>query len=297
LADPRCTEVIVVLDDEHRETLSCLDLLAASEPRLRWLRSEHSGAGGMFARHTGAKAATGEILVFLDDDVRARPELVSRHVAHHDDDSKLVVLGYMPVKASPVRWRADYPVRLYAEAYETMCTAYERDRHEVLRNFWAGNYSLRREHALLAGTPDRRLAPLYHADRDFGFRLAQLGLEPRFDRSLLAEHAYQRPPATFLRDCRRMGAGRLMIHRLHAHQIGELPIDAYEEGLPPPSRQVVSVCRRWPLISQVIGPAVRAAAACAAVAGRREDELRLGRLFRSVEQQRGMLAARAAAVR
>jgi hypothetical protein len=200
----------------------------------------------------------------------------------------------MPVTTSDARRRPDYPVRLYSEAYESMCAAYERDPSEILRNFWAGNYSLRRGFAVRAGAPDPLLGPVYHADRDFGLRLAQLGLQPRFDRGLRADHRYQRSPAEFVGDCRRMGAGRLLVHERHAEVIGPMPIDSYEEGLPPRSRELVAACRSWPALAWAASPALRTAAACAAAAGRQRDALRFGRALRSVEQQRGMLAARGA---
>jgi glycosyltransferase involved in cell wall biosynthesis len=294
LADRACAELLVVTDGEQPATLTLLRRIAAADPRVRWVINPQTGARGQFARHLGATEARESVLVYIDDDVLAEPGLISGHVAHHNREDGLVVLGYMPVSVADTGRRPDYPMRLYGQGYEWMCERYELDPTEVLRNFWGGNYSLRRADALRADAPDSLFTALYHADRDFGLRLTRLGLSPRFDRALHASHAYRRSPAEFVRDSRHSGAGRLLIHQRHSEIIGTLSIDAYERDQPPRTRRLVATCRRWPALTPAASRCLRGAAAVAALAGNRQLELRLGRALRVIEQQRGMLTARKA---
>jgi len=52
------------------------------------------GAGA--TRQAGIEAASGDVVLLLDDDVIAEPGLVGGHLRHHADLEPKVVIGYMP---------------------------------------------------------------------------------------------------------------------------------------------------------------------------------------------------------
>ncbi|MGD0254551.1 MAG: glycosyltransferase [Acidimicrobiales bacterium] len=234
LADAAAGEIIVVVDGCRDGTMEMLVELASDEPRLRPLFTENSGAER--ARQTGAVAARGDVLVFLDDDVVAAPGLVSGHLRYHDARDRLVVLGYMPAELALLRRPGMFATALYAREYEATCQRWEQDPASILRSLWAGNFSIRRNDALEVGlaTP----APLpYHEDMALGLRCLNVGLTGVFDRTLLAHHLHApRSVETFVADARRQARGALALH--HERACGPFPF-ADEEPFPPLVRRVI----------------------------------------------------------
>jgi glycosyltransferase involved in cell wall biosynthesis len=222
LADPATTEVVVVADGGGDGTEEVVRALAATDGRLRLVVPPHGGQRA--AQAAGVERASGEVLLMLDDDVVARPGLVGGHASHHRGRDRLVVVGYMPC------WRAErgrgLPVltRLYSAEYEGHCAALERDTSLVLQRLWGGNVSLRRDDCRAVGLAPW---PYAHDDRDFGLRCLRAGLTGVFDRRLLAEHRHERDARQFLRNARSFGAGRALLHRVHADLLG--PFDADRE--------------------------------------------------------------------
>lgn len=83
---------VIVVDDGSSPPVS------VSEPvRLVRLEGEERSA----ARNAGAKAAHGDLLIFIDDDISVRPDFVERHfVAHHEwPDALLVGAVRLPEEA------------------------------------------------------------------------------------------------------------------------------------------------------------------------------------------------------
>ena len=91
--DTREFEVIVVCDGQDSETLALSKVCTAKFP-LRWFfLTENRGQSA--ARNRGAKEATGEILLFLDDDVSVGTDWLFQHARHYDlgDVKDIVVCG------------------------------------------------------------------------------------------------------------------------------------------------------------------------------------------------------------
>jgi len=68
-------EIVVVIDGEPAVVAGALEVLQKSIPTLRIIKQHVSCKGS--ARNAGCLAATGDIIYFLDDDVRASPEIVA----------------------------------------------------------------------------------------------------------------------------------------------------------------------------------------------------------------------------
>jgi GT2 family glycosyltransferase len=86
---PRPDQVVLVVD--HSDEL--LSRSAATlDPRVQVIASTGSrGLSG--ARNTGVAAATGEVVLFLDDDAAAHPGWLAGHVRHYEDPDVLGVGG------------------------------------------------------------------------------------------------------------------------------------------------------------------------------------------------------------
>src|SRR5258708_463398 len=141
-ADPYPTEIIVVVDGYHDGSMDLLHDLSKSEPRLRPIWQENRGQGA--ARQNGIEHASGEVVLLLDDDVIAGPDLARGHAHIHFRAARAVVLGYMPTIRPSYRQPGNFSTLLSADDYERACDRYEEDPSSVITHLWAGNMSLRR---------------------------------------------------------------------------------------------------------------------------------------------------------
>jgi glycosyltransferase involved in cell wall biosynthesis len=284
--DPAAAEVIVVVDGSRDGSKELVDRLARDEPRLRSLFIENRGDMG--AREAGARAASGEIVLFLDDDVLADPGLVRGHARRHAERAADVVVGYMPVNASPRRGPEDFALMLYADEYEGRCQIYEREPESVVRELWGGNFSMRRADCLAIGMSNPGFTEHYHADRDFGIRCLEAGLTGTFDRGLSAAHLHERTLESFTRDARSQGAARVLMPIFHP-AVASPPTPAeFARGLPWPVAGLVRLSRRpraYAVISAALGRAVGQAGA--ARLWLVQDAA--ARVLRRIEQQRGAI--------
>jgi len=84
-------EVLVVDDCSEDDTP---DFLSKAEFPFRLVSLRHEiNRGRAAARNTGLRAAAGEIVVFLDDDMRATPELIDAHVVAQRDHPRTAMIG------------------------------------------------------------------------------------------------------------------------------------------------------------------------------------------------------------
>lgn len=289
LLEQDADEIVVVVDGSRDGSMELLQELVGAHPRLRPLFVENGGE--MRARQAGAEHAGSDIVLFLDDDVRARPGLVAGHRARHRDGDHKVIVGYMPVRL-PVRRRpGDGTTWLYAAEYAGRCRGYDQEPASVLRHLWAGNFSMRRDDVLTLGLADTEFRERYHPDRELGLRMLAAGFEGCFDRELAAEHLHSRSLAAFRRDGRSQGAARVELHRLHAERIGPLADDELARGAGVLAGAVAGLGE-----SKAAMPVADAIALAAVVAGRLRlwglEEIAL-RLLRRIEQIAGAAEARA----
>lgn len=291
LAGEGAAEVIVVVNGADDGSMALLEARAAGDPALRPIYVET--AGQLLALQTGVEAATGEVILLLDDDVIPEPGLVSGHAEHHGADSNLVLLGYMPVAIPHPRRPGQYPIDLYSRAYERVCGEYEDDPGTILSGLWAGNVSIRREDCIRVGlhSDEKRSAGYeYHEDRDLGLRFQRAGLHGAFDRGLRARHLYERSPDSFLAVSRNSGASRARVHREHADSIDPLPGDFFEQVVPQPGRLLVRLSRRSRLRAP-IRALLRLLIWIAGAIGFFRLESHLGYVLGMIEQQQGAMSA------
>lgn len=78
----RAFELIVVVDGSTDGTNAVLEKYFPEFKQARALYTENGGRS--VARNRGASAATGELLVFVDDDMRLDPACLQQHLQHHE---------------------------------------------------------------------------------------------------------------------------------------------------------------------------------------------------------------------
>lgn len=236
LADPAATEIIVVIDGCRDASLELLESLRDEDARLVPMFVEHVGKSG--ALSAALERAGGEVVLLLDQDVVAKPGLVSGHAAHHRSGEHIVVLGYMPTLVDETDTQIAMLSRIYADEYEAHLRFLEAHPEFVLRQLWGGNISLRRDDCVRVGLEFRYFG---HEDQDFGLRCLKAGLTGRLDRKLLAEHHHTRDAMDFLWYSKMQGASRWQIHQQHGDILGPDELDATLEGLPTVVRRLTAL--------------------------------------------------------
>jgi glycosyltransferase involved in cell wall biosynthesis len=285
LADGATSELVVVVDGGSDGSFELMCDWAADDQRVKPLLVPHGGQAA--AREAGARSASSEVLLFLDDDTVAAPGLVEGHARHHAREHGLVVLGYAPTVTPTPRKPGDVATYLYAQEYEQSWDRLERHPEAVLRSLWGANLSIRRADALRVGLRSP-LSVLYHEDRDFGLRCLKGGLHGRIDRSLVAWHLHAKPLSAFLADARKQGAGRRLLHDRHPDLLGPMHPWTFEEGLPPPARWLVRSTRQ-PVVRQIALGLLGAGTRVAGLGRLFPAETAGAKLLRRIEQQNGAL--------
>ena len=289
LADEQVGQVVVVVDGSDDGSFEWLCRMAGSDHRLVPLKREDRG-GAQVARAHGLEHASGDVVLFLDDDVVASPGLAGRHLVHHLAGTRLVVVGYMPVETRAPRRPGEFASYLYGDEYEGRCRAYETDPGSILRTLWWGNVSMRVDDARSVGLVAPGFESLYHEDQDFGLRCAEAGLQGVFDRNLGARHLHARRLDGFVRDARSQGMGRVLVHERHPELMGPIDPAAFESALPRPAALLVRASGRgW--VAKASSALLAGATRSLGLLGRYGAETDAARLLRRVNQRYGAEAA------
>lgn len=161
---------VVVVDDGSR---------VPAAPRLAELRTPYplvvhtrENAGPGAARHFGVEAASGDIVVFVDDDMSVGPDFLEQHLAAHLRGSTLVQGTILP----PAETSHDLPLfeRFHAEQLERFVRDVGAGRQRLRGiHVCTGNVSVRRADYLTHGGFDKELAR--SEDRELGVRLEKAG--------------------------------------------------------------------------------------------------------------------------
>src|SRR5579859_6957405 len=91
---PTTYEVIVVIDGSHDGTREMVERFPAPY-MLRAVWQPNRGRAS--ACNTGIRTATGKLLVIMDDDIEPAPECLAAHLAVHEDNVRVGVMGTVPV--------------------------------------------------------------------------------------------------------------------------------------------------------------------------------------------------------
>lgn len=231
---------IVVIDDASKDaTPDVLDAAASRMSNLRWA-SQEAGRGPAAARNRGVDLATGRIVLFLDDDVEAIPELLAIHLDLHRRaaDTSLGVLGR-------VDWAADLDITPFMRwldrsglqfAYDTWLRPGPVD--PAYGAFYTANLSVHRQLLLDAGGFDERFPYPAYEDMELAWRLSQLGFRMEYRPEARVFHTRAIDLATFKRRMAKVAESAVLLSSV---QPG-FPIGASEtpEGwrVPTPARRL-----------------------------------------------------------
>jgi len=162
-------EAIVVLDGDIDSSAFVVESWTDRIPVRSIVFSENRGRAA--ALNAGFAAATGEVLIRCDDDLRPLPEYIESHVKRHTA-GPVGVVGLC---------RNHFPPTPYARVYgEPADVNFRRDAYAAPPaqrwRYWAGNVSTTRQVHDLVGEYDTGFRAYGWEDVDWGHRLHALGL-------------------------------------------------------------------------------------------------------------------------
>jgi GT2 family glycosyltransferase len=163
---------------------------------------EQPRGGPAAARNAAAAVASGDLLLFLDDDTVPLPGLVAAHVAAHRSQDHLAVIGTM---LPPPTWRLSAWLRW--EAYTLLKHYDAMSRHEyepTARQFFTANASISRTDFVRAGAFDEGFTR--GEDVELAYRLEdRAGVRFRFAPEAAVLHEPERSYESWIRGAREYG--------------------------------------------------------------------------------------------
>ncbi|MFN8473390.1 MAG: glycosyltransferase [Anaerolineae bacterium] len=220
-------EVIVAVDGSRDGTREMVEAFEAPY-RLRALWQENRGRAA--ACNLGIRAASGDLLVLLDDDMQPQPEFLAAHLAEHAADAALGVMG-----AAPIRWDASSPPALqYAGArFNRHLARLSEPGHRLqLRDFYSGNFSIRRSVLLDVDGFNPAFTIYGNEDIELSIRLRKLGVIFRYSPRALAFQSQMKDFGGLARDAIAKGKTSILLANMHPEVVPDLKLSSYRRGSP-----------------------------------------------------------------
>ncbi|HLN47414.1 MAG TPA: glycosyltransferase family A protein [Magnetospirillaceae bacterium] len=172
---PSDYEIVLVDDGSTDGTYD--DVIAGLRPSCALTVVRQRNAGLAAGRNAGIARARGEVIMFMDDDVLATPELLSAHLRRHREHPRAICRGgVINVSSFEDLPPARYSWRNYSGAY-----------------FWTTNVSVPLALLKEAGAFDESFREYGWEDLDVGLRLRNMGVPSILAKDALVYH--YKPPA------------------------------------------------------------------------------------------------------
>jgi glycosyltransferase involved in cell wall biosynthesis len=210
--DRSAFEVVLVDDGSPDPVVPRLVDEFADRMQVVGVRIPHAGRSA--AKNLAVMLARAPVVLFFDDDDRATPGYLVRHLAGHEAraDESVAILGHTDWDPALART----PLMHYVTDVDRMLFAYERLRHgQVLdwHGFWEGRVSCKRSLLLRRGLHDQRLD--YSIDVELAWRLRATELQVIYDASAVSLMARPLDVEAFGRRSEAKGRAHATVAALH----------------------------------------------------------------------------------
>jgi GT2 family glycosyltransferase len=164
----------------------------------------------------------------LDDDMEPAPGFLAAHRQAHAAGSQLAILGAVPIsleQSSPpvvkyIGWKFNHHL-------ENLCQPGYKFK---LRDFYSGNFSIRREVLLKIGAFDETFKIYGNEDLELCVRLSKAGVELKYCPEALARQYYTKDFAALAGDNIAKGRTAVLLATKHPHTFNDLKLSRYQEG-------------------------------------------------------------------
>ncbi|MGE5360063.1 MAG: glycosyltransferase family 2 protein, partial [Bacteroidales bacterium] len=227
------------------DTLDVLARLSFRYP-LHVVSSEQS-RGAAAARNRGAEAASSPIIVFLDDDIEAGPELIAAHAREHGAGAALTT-GYLPATTAH---RIDFFQIALRRWWEAMFNRMRQPGHRyTFRDVLTGNCAIDTDLFRQVGGFDEQFR--CHEDYELGVRAIASGADVRFAPDATGiHHERTTMPRAF---ARKVDEGRadVALLRKHPRLLTVLPLGVFEQYATPMEFRVRRLVFEWPRAGRLV---------------------------------------------
>ncbi|MEG3846472.1 glycosyltransferase [Microcoleus sp. herbarium19] len=238
-------EVIVVADSCIDDTLAMLQEYKAP---FKLQAIEVNCRSAAIARNTGAAAATGELLLFLDDDIEAMPLLVESHARAHCLRPGSAVMGPYPPKLQGGTRFFDVEVRAWWE--EKFYQMSRSDHRFHYQDLLSGNLSLDADLFARLDGFDSAFGNCGGEDYEFGLRLLKADVSFVLAPEAVGYH-YEHETNNLDRSFRRSrqeGRADVLIGQRHPELRPTLHVKDYENPYSWIDKILVAVAFLWPAV-------------------------------------------------
>lgn len=212
---PERYEVVVVNDGSDDATTEVVQRSAQNTAFLSYIDLP-SNRGPAAARNQGANASQGKVILFVDDDIVAPPDLLSTHLRYHQSgDDRLGVVGlveWLPtLRTTPfMRWLDTTDLQF----------AYWRMKEGLVEPPWDAFYTcnLSLPRAILAqvGGFDERFPYAAYEDAELAIRLSKVGFRLEYRPKAVAWHAREMTLQSFCERMKRVGEAAVILTSLQS---------------------------------------------------------------------------------
>jgi GT2 family glycosyltransferase len=214
-------EVVVGVDGSGDGTREMLEAFHAPY-RLRWVWQANAGRAA--ACNAATQRTEGDLVVVLDDDMEPDAGLLEAHRREHPPGSRRCVMGAVPIA---VEDGAPSHIRYMAMKFDEHLARLARPDHSfVIRDFYSGNASLRREELLAVGLFDERFRAYGNEDLELAHRLVANGVRLGFSTQALARQHYDKSLHELAKDEIAKGRTAVLFAEQHPDALPGLKISA-----------------------------------------------------------------------
>jgi glycosyltransferase involved in cell wall biosynthesis len=178
LAGQDYADLEVLIVDQTPEADVDHDWVRALPPDVHYHHREHPNLPA--ARNFGLTRARGDIVIFIDDDVRLPAPFVGAHARNYEDPAVMAVAG--PVLSRERRWKTRRPRGVDHPVYGSWGGCWQYDKRIPVKHAPGGNHSCRREVYARVGNYDENYeGPGLREESDFFLRVSRAGFPIVYD--------------------------------------------------------------------------------------------------------------------
>jgi len=218
-------EVVVSIDGSQDGTGEMVSQFSAPYT-LRSIWQPNLGRAA--ARNAGMRLAAGDLLIFLDDDMEPAPGFLAAHLQAHASGFQLCILGAVPIsleQSSPavvkyIGWKFNQHLENLSQPGYTF----------KLRDFYSGNFSIRREVLVRIGAFDEAFKIYGNEDLELFVRLSKASVELKYCPEALARQYYTKDFAALARDNIAKGRTAVLLASKYPETYDDLKLSMYSQA-------------------------------------------------------------------
>jgi GT2 family glycosyltransferase len=218
-------EVIAAIDGSTDGTAEAVRSFTAPYA-ITVLESPNRGRAG--ACNAGIRAAAGDVIVLLDDDMEAVPEFLAAHARAHEAPADRAVVGAAPIVVFP----GSPPfVRYMANGFRARLERLGAPGYQLrFRDTYTGNFSARRSVLLGVGGFDEAFQVYGHEDYELALRLLDAGVALIYSADARAHQHYEKTFAAFAPDGVARGRTAVLFAGKHPEIVDRIKLSEYHAG-------------------------------------------------------------------